>query len=116
VTVQLTIGTASRDEVADLREWMTGTGANVQTTSRVAAPNAQGSVWDLLTVACEAGGPVVGAVRALQLWIESRVTSVEIVVGDRRFTVTTQDAATVLPEVTKAVLALESGQQSDASA
>lgn len=79
----------------------------VRPVNRPSEPNSQGSVWDFLAVTCATGGPVVAAVRALQLWIEAHVTVVEIEVGDRRIKVTGHDARAVLPQVVSAAQALE---------
>ena len=108
---QMKIYLEEADELNDLRDWMSGhSGIVVEMVPCPAAPNAQGSVWDFLSVLCASAGPVVAAVRALQLWIESRVTVIEISVGDERFVVRTTDAATVLPQVEKiATKMLESG-------
>lgn len=112
MAVELRVFVQDRAEAGDLREWMSGLpGVVVRAVAVPADPLSQG-VWDFLSVACEAGGPVVAAVRALQLWIEARITVVEVAVGDRRITVRTADASTVLPEVTKAAAALESAGES----
>jgi hypothetical protein len=110
VSVQLRIHLDDATEFEDLREWMGGhDGVIVDTVRRPPGATAQGSVWDFLSVACETGGPVVAAVRALQLWIESRVTAVQVAIGDKTFTVRTTDAAMVLPRVEEmAVRMLES--------
>lgn len=108
---QLKIYLDDSAELEDLREWMSGhVGVVVEAVRRSSGPTAQGSVWDFLSVACETGGPVAAAVRALQLWIESRVTTVQIAIGENKVTVRTKDAAAVLPQVEKmAVGILESG-------
>lgn len=94
-------------EFEDFREWMAGLrGVTVEGVARPAAVNSQGSVWDFLSVACAAGGPVVAALRAVQLWIDARVTVIHIEVGGTRFEVRSQDPA-VLAEVMTAVRALE---------
>lgn len=94
-------------ELEDLREWMSELeGVSVQAVARSAASNSQGSVWDFLSVTCGAGGPVVAALRALQLWIDARTTVILIEVEGSRFEVRSQDPA-VLAEVASAVRALE---------
>lgn len=112
MAAQMKIYLEDADEVQDLQEWMTGQpGIAVEAVLRPAVLHAQGSMWDFLSVLCEAGGPLVAAVRALQLWIESRVTVVKVVVGEMSFTVRTKDAATVLPQVVEtASKMLESGE------
>jgi hypothetical protein len=107
MTVELRAHLTDRGQLDDLGKWLDRPGVAVRTVSRPAEPNGQGTVWDFLSVACAAGGPVVAAVRALQLWIEARVTVVEIEVGDRRFKVRSQDARAVLQEVIEAARALE---------
>lgn len=98
-------------QLADLSEWLSGhRGVDVEVMAgEPPAANAQGSMWDFLSVTCAAGGPAVAALRALQLWIESRVTVVNLTIDGRQITVRTQDAATVLPEIAQAVRVLESG-------
>lgn len=56
--------------------------------ARPAGANSQGGVWDFLSLACATGGPLAAAVRALQMWVEARVTTIEVEAGGRRFTVT----------------------------
>jgi hypothetical protein len=110
LTLQMKISIDDREGLKDLSEWMKGTvGVHIEPVVRPAELNAQGSAWDFLSVLCESGGPAVAAVRALQLWIEARVTVVNLAIGEKKFTVRTQDAATILPEVVKALQALESG-------
>lgn len=102
MAAQLKIYLDDIHDFPDLQEWMSGhAGVTVKPVLRPAEANAQGSVWDFLSIACEAGGPVVVAVRALQLWIESRVTTVQIAIGENKITVRTKDAATVLPQIEK---------------
>ncbi len=111
MAAQMKIYLDDGEELLDLREWMAGhSGIVVEAVARPSVPNAQGSVWDFLSVLCASAGPVAAAVRALQLWIESRITVVEIVIGEKRFTARTKDAATVLPQVVEAATKmLESG-------
>ncbi len=116
MAVRLKLYVEDADEFQDLSAWMTGhTGVSVDAVAGRARPNAQGTVWDFLSVTCEAGGPVVVAVRALQLWIQARVTTVEVVVGDRRIKVRSRDAATVLPQVVEATRALAAAETPDAA-
>lgn len=92
----------------DLRGWMGGIqGVEVVAVPRAAGANSQGTVWDFLGLACATGGPLAAAVRALQMWVEARVTTIEVEAGGRRFTVTGSTAREVLPEVVAAVRALE---------
>lgn len=110
MTVELRVYLRDNGQLEDLRDWMCGpSGVTVQAVPRPPEPNSQGTVWDFLSVLCAAGGPVVAAVRALQLWIEARVTVIEIEVREQRIKVTSQDARTVLPQVIAAAQALEAG-------
>jgi hypothetical protein len=107
MTVEFRAYLGGNGELEDLREWMSGLeGVAAKAVPRPAAPNSQGSVWDFLSVACGTGGPVVAALRALQLWIDARVTVIHIEVGDSRFAVRSQDPA-VLAQVASAIRALE---------
>jgi hypothetical protein len=108
MTVEFRIYLSDNGLLEDLREWMGDhSGVELKAVAHPSKPNSQGSVWEFLAVVCAAGGPIVAAVRALQLWIEARVTVIEIEVGDRRITVTSHDAKTVLPQVVAAAQALE---------
>jgi hypothetical protein len=110
MTVELRVRLADGGQLADLREWMGGhQGVGVRAVARPPDPNSQGTAWDFLSVACAAGGPLVAAVRALQLWIEAHVTEIEVEVGERRIKVTSRTAETVLPQVIEAARALEAG-------
>jgi membrane-associated two-gene conflict system component 1 (EACC1) len=112
MTVELRVHLTDSGQLDDLGKWLDGpAGVVVRTVSRPPEPNSQGTVWDFLSVVCAAGGPVVAAVRALQLWIEARVTVVEIKVGDRHFTVRSQDARAVLQEIIDVARALESAPE-----
>jgi hypothetical protein len=107
-TVELRVHLSDSGQLDDLRKWMGGSaGVAVRSVPHPPEPNSQGTVWDFLSVLCAAGGPVVAAVRALQLWIEARVTVVEVEVGERRFKVRSQDARSVLPQIIAAAHALE---------
>lgn len=112
MTVDLRVHLSDSGQLDDLEKWLGGlSGVAVRTVLRPPEPNSQGTVWDFLSVACAAGGPVVAAVRALQLWIEARVTVVEVQVGDRRFKVRSQDARSVLPQIIEAARALEAAPE-----
>jgi hypothetical protein len=96
----------------DLRGWMGGIqGVEATAVPRQPGANSQGGVWDFLALACATGGPLAAAVRALQMWVEARVTTIEVEAGGRRFTVTGPTAQRVLPEVIAAVRALEAAGQ-----
>jgi hypothetical protein len=95
------------EQFADLQAWMGGhEGVRVTPVPRASGPNAQGSAWDFLEVACGTGGALTAAVRALQLWIESRVTVIDITVGEQTFKVRTSDAKVVLQMVEEAARTL----------
>jgi Effector Associated Constant Component 1 len=112
--VELKLRLADQEELEDLTQWLGGlSGIHVQTVERPAQPNSQsGTMWDFLAVVCEAGGPAVAAVRALQLWIEARTTTVEVELDGRRIVVTSTDAAAVLPAVAQAARVLGSVEAS----
>ena len=114
MVVELRLRLENQAEFEDLTEWLSGlSGIRTERVERPAQPNSQsGSVWDFLSVFCAAGGPAVAAVRALQLWIEARTTTVEVELDGRRIAVKSADAAAVLPAVTEAVKALASGEAS----
>ena len=116
--VELRIRLRDGGQLEDLGEWMRGhPGVTVGTVARVPEPHSQGTgVWDFLSVVCAAGGPIVVAVHALQLWLEARVTVVEIEVGDRRIKVKSASAATVLPQVVSAAQILGAGALPTSSA
>lgn len=110
MTVELRVHLTDGGQLADLREWMGGhQGVGVRAVAKPPDPNSQGTAWDFLSVACAAGGPLVAAVRALQLWIEAHVTEIEVEVGGRRIKVTSRTAEAVLPQVIEAARALEAG-------
>ncbi|MET9971500.1 hypothetical protein ABZZ80_37760 [Streptomyces sp. NPDC006356] len=108
MTVELRVFLSGSEQLESLREWMAGhQGVAVEAVARPAAPNSQGTVWDFLAVACAAGGPLVVAVHALQVWIGAQTTDIEIEVGDRRFKVTGRNAPAVLREVIETAKSLE---------
>ena len=116
--VELRLYLQDRAELDDLHEWLTGlSGVAVHAMTRPAQPNAQsGDLWDFLSVVCGAGGPVVAALRALQMWIEARTTSVEVVVGDKRIAVKGPDATAALAAVSETLEALGPGGSNDGDA
>ncbi|MFE7118444.1 hypothetical protein ACFU99_23815 [Streptomyces sp. NPDC057654] len=108
MSVELRVYVNDGGELEDLREWMGGhPGVAVRPVARAPERNSQGTVWDFLAVVCATGGPVVAAVRALQLWIEAQVTAIEVEAGDRRIKVTSRNAGAVLPQVLAAAQALQ---------
>ncbi len=107
MTVEFRIYLEDSGQLANLSEWLGGNPEfTVRPVARPAEPNSQGSVWDFLSVLCAAGGPAVAAVRALQLWIEARVTVVHVEIDGRRITVRSRDAKTIMPDVIATVEAL----------
>jgi len=107
VAAQMKIYLDDGEELQNLREWMSGhSGIVVEAVGRPSEPTAQGSLWDFLSILCASAGPLAAAVRALQLWIESRITVVVIEIEGKRFTARTKDAATVLPQVLEAATKL----------
>jgi hypothetical protein len=114
VAAQMKIYIDDGGALQDLREWMTGhSGIVVKAVARPSEPTAQGSVWDFLSILCASAGPLTVAMRALQLWIESRTTVVQIVIGAKKFTVRTTDAATVLPQVMEAATRILESAEGD---
>ncbi|AOR29733.1 hypothetical protein BFF78_00265 [Streptomyces fodineus] len=110
MTVELRVSVDGGGQLEDLREWMGGLpGVAVRAVPRSPERNSQGTVWDFLSLVCATGGPLVAGVRALQMWIEARVTVVKVEVGDRRFTLTGTNARALLPQVVEAARALEAG-------
>ncbi|WP_194891334.1 effector-associated constant component EACC1 [Catenulispora pinisilvae] len=108
--ITLTVHATDRKELAELEEWLGGIGGvKVQSVSAPGASNTQG-LWEFLSVACGAGGPAVGLVQALKVWIESRATTIRVTVGDSEFVVRSIDAATVLPIVARAIETLPSSE------
>ncbi|KUO01917.1 hypothetical protein AQJ67_22200 [Streptomyces caeruleatus] len=103
------------EQLESLREWMDGhKDVEVRPVAQPAAPNSQGTVWDFLAVACAAGGPLVVAVHALQVWIGAQTTDIEIEVGDRRFKVTGRNAQAVLKDVIETAKSLEPPEDPEA--
>lgn len=99
MAVTMKVSLASRDELADLHEWLRGqSGISLNAMPNSRKPNAQG-VWEFLSVVFEAGGSAVAAIKAIQLWIEARVTTIDVTIGDAKFRVRTKEAAQVLPQV-----------------
>ncbi|MFI6465542.1 hypothetical protein [Streptomyces sp. NPDC050528] len=95
-------------QLNSLRDWMAGhPGVRVDAVERPSEPNSQGTVWDFLSVVCAAGGPIVAAVSALQIWIGAQTTEIEVEVGDRRFKVRGRNAEVVLRQVMEAAKSLE---------
>ncbi|MGW0944220.1 effector-associated constant component EACC1 [Streptomyces sp. NPDC002623] len=110
MTVELRVFLSNGGQLESLRAWLDGhQGVAVEARERPPEPNSQGTVWDFLAVVCAAGGPLVAAVHALQLWIQGQVTDIELEVGDRRFKVTGRNAQAVLQEVIETAKSLEAG-------
>jgi hypothetical protein len=100
MAVELKIYPDSTTDLERLREWMSGhSGVDVRLVAREPVPNAQGSVWDFLSVVCATGGPAAVALRALQIWIESRTTKVRLEYAGRSLELSTTNVGAVLPEL-----------------
>jgi hypothetical protein len=73
------------DDHADrlsLQEFLTGiTDVEVREVPGTPVPGTAGPVWDVLSVACGAGGGVTAACYAIREWIKSRVATVKLTVG-----------------------------------
>ena len=108
--VELKVYVEDAGEFEDLRRWMTGQHPGVAVTAvpKSPKPYTQGSApWDFLLTVCGPDGAGVAAVGALAIWIRSRVTTVKIEIGEKKFLVKGRDAERVLPKVVEAVKALE---------
>lgn len=79
MTVEIKVVPADPGDFHRLAAWLSEL-ADVEVThvERPPAPNAQGTVWDFLSVAVSSGGGAAAVMRALQVWIESRITKVTI--------------------------------------
>lgn len=112
MAAQVKIFLSDGEELQDLRQWMSGhAGIVVEAVPRAATPNAQGSGWDFLSIVFAEGGAVVAGMRALQLWITSRVTVIKVVTPEGEFEVTGTNPQAVLPQLTAVITkAVESGE------
>jgi len=118
VQVELKVYVEDPGEFEDLRGWMTGQhpGMAVSAVPKPPEPYTQGSApWDFLLTVCGPDGAGVAAVGALAIWIRSRVTTVRIEVGEKKFLVKGRDAERVLPRVVEAVKALEEAREDERS-
>ncbi|WP_051450899.1 effector-associated constant component EACC1 [Actinospica robiniae] len=107
MTTELRVSFNDAGQMSDLQEWLSKIkGVHATPVARPAEGNSQGTAWDFLSVACETSGPVVVALRALQKWLEARVTTIEVRVGSSVFKVHSADAADLLPKIEQAARAL----------
>jgi hypothetical protein len=112
MNIELRISFSDADEFGDLQEWLKGIDEVKATpASRPVESNSQGSALDFLTVAFETGGPVVVALQALKMWLEARVTTIQVKVGESVFTVRSSDAAAMLPKIQEAIRVLAEGEE-----
>jgi hypothetical protein len=89
---------------------MTGQDPGIAVTAvpKPPEPYTQGSaLWDFLSLVCRPDGAGVAAVGALAIWIRSRVSTVTIEIGGKKFVVRSHKAEEILPKVVEAVKALE---------
>ncbi|MCI3276591.1 hypothetical protein [Streptomyces cylindrosporus] len=108
MTVELRVYVNGVGQLDGLREWMGGhAGVEVTVVEPPPERNSQGTVWDFLSVVCAAGGPIVAAVTALQLWIGAQTTEIEVEVDGRRIRVNGRNAEAKLREVMEVARALE---------
>jgi Effector Associated Constant Component 1 len=110
VQVVLKVYVEDASEFEDLRGWMTGQHPGVAVTAvpKPPEPYTQGSaLWDFLSLACGPDGAGAVAVGALAIWIRSRVQTVRIEIGEKKFLVKGHDVERILPKVVEAVNALE---------
>jgi hypothetical protein len=95
------------DDHADrlsLQEFLTGIAdVKVREIPATPVPGAAGPLWDVLSVACGAGGGVTAASYAIKEWIKSRVATVKITVGDRTLEITATNADVLVAKVTEAL-------------
>ncbi|MGI5455036.1 effector-associated constant component EACC1 [Streptomyces sp. CA-249302] len=115
MTVELRVYVNGVGRLDGLRDWMGGhPGVEVDVVEPPPERNSQGTVWDFLSVVCAAGGPIVAAVSALQLWIGAQTTEIEVEVGGKRFRVNGRNAEVKLREVMEAARALETPAPAEA--
>lgn len=79
---------------------------------RAPLPSRLGGGFDSLAVLFGSGGAATVVAHALKTWIESKVTVVTIKVGESEFIVKSRDAATILPQVTAALTAVDRDERS----
>jgi hypothetical protein len=66
-----------------MHDWLTGLSSTTVTpVPKEARAGEQGTAWDVLTVACQTGGAATVAVQALKTWLESRVTTIRVKLGE----------------------------------
>ena len=105
--VRLAVQVEDDAEFDSLQQWMSGlSGVTVAAVPSKPRACEQGSAWDFLSVACETGGAVTVAVSALKTWIESRVTTIRVKVGDADITVKSIDSDKAMSRVLETVKAL----------
>ena len=116
--VELKVYVEDPGEFEDLRGWMTGQHPGIAVTAvpKLPEPHTQGSaLWDFLSLICRPDGAGVAAVAALAIWIRSRVSTIRIEIGGKKFLVKSLKAEEILPKVVEAVKALEEAQDDERS-
>jgi hypothetical protein len=118
VPAELRVYVEDASEFEDLRGWMTGQQPGVAVTAvpKPPEPHTQGSsLWEFLSVACGPDGAGAAAVGALAIWIRSRVSTVRIEIGGKKFLVKSHDVDRIMPKVAEAVKALEQAHDDERS-
>jgi hypothetical protein len=116
VAIELRITSDDAGELTDLQEWLGDiNGVSAVPVERRAESNSQGEGWDFLRVLCETGGPVVAALGALRMWLEARITTIELTVADKTFKLRSSDPASLLPQIEQAARALGEAGSGDES-
>jgi hypothetical protein len=107
--VRLAIQVEDDTEFDSLQDWLTGlSGADVTAVPKQHRAGQQGTAWDVLTVACETGGAATVAVQALKTWLESRVTTIRVKIGESDIEVKSTDSEQAMSQVLDTVKALTS--------
>ena len=116
--VELKVYVEDPGQFEDLRGWMTGQHPGVAVTAvpKPPEPCTQGSaLWDFLSVVCSPDGAGVAAAGALAIWIRSRVSTIRIEIGEKKFLVKGLDAEGIMPKVVEVVKALEQARDDERS-
>lgn len=114
--VELKVYVEDSGQFEDLRGWMTGQhpGLTVTAVPKPPEPYTQGlGLWDCLSVVCGHDGAGAAAAGALAIWIRSRVSTVRIEIGEKKFLVKGRDVEGIIPKVVEAVKALEEARDDD---
>jgi membrane-associated two-gene conflict system component 1 (EACC1) len=106
-TVQMMLAIDDHADRLSLQEFLTGiTDVEVHEIPSTPAPGAAGPLWDVLSVACGAGGGVTAVCYAIKEWIKSRVATVKLTVGDRTMEITAVNADALVAQVAEVLKAI----------